>query len=1535
MRGNVRKGKTMMMRILMLLGVLTLGLAPQAWSAATVATLPAANVNVTMPTIDGSTLNATCGTLQSQLNAAAALNVNLTHRIIIATGTTCTGRFTLPSHIGTGWILITGPNMASLPPTGTRVGPADAALMPKLRNSSNANEGIIDALTGAQRYRFIGIEFLENTAVANDNWICLGFISECANATSTGYFILDRVIIRDTTSTHSSGRAIKADTQLGNVALIDSYCSGMKIVGQETQCFQADRVGGPVLIQNNYLEAAGENIMFCGGADSSAEAYLPHDLTIKLNNFFIPNAWHFQGGGFVVKTELELKCGVRVLIEANTLENMPSDGVGWVMRLTPRNQGGPTTYSDVSDLTIRHNLIRNVWNGFQNITADDQAGAQFVTKHTKRWNITNNLVYGLGAFGGGASQGGKFFQSSRGKNVCSDASPNCQFDDLIITHNTIDNVRELSLCFMQTGVGNEQNIDFDFKDNLINAPSGNGYGIVDCNAGGPWATNELNQAWGATWAWTNNTMVHPSIGSDGRANYPQGTNSYPTSASTIQWTNQGARDYTLLGTSAAKNSASDGTDRGVNFTTYTAARSGSTAPPPSDTAGPSTPTIIVSASGGGQANPSWTASTDNVGVTGYELLRCTGASCTPTVLLTTTASGTLFFTDTLNVDPSTVYGYRVRAFDAATNRSLPSTIVYVTTPATFKSILAPSPDTFDRANNTDLGAAHDAGYTAQGPCQIVSNRIRSTTVNTRCYETYNGVTPGNDQWGQITLSTLAGAQLADICVPIRAANAATVTSYTFCAVRNGANTLEIREYTTGTPVVLAGNATYTPANGEKIRGEVEGTTIRGYLIRPTGQEILAVTATDASIASGKVGVSIFVATGGALANVEADDLVVGDYGGSAIGAIAVDSVSQSVDNTTISISWNHTVGSGSNRFLGVCVLARDTVVGDVTVSSATYGGTALTFLRGDTRTAGGNSYRIEQWYILNPNPGTAAVSVTWAGAPSAYGAGHAISFTGVNQASPIDSQAANSGAGATISSVITTVADMATIYDCVMGQDNAGVTIGTGQTSRVNRLLGSVLDAFATSTVTGKTPAGAETMDWTQGGSTQNWVSSSVSLKPASVTPVIPPTITGLTPSATGFTVTHGATTSTQIRIAAGNNAGTLSFAAIEPIASFPGGVYTRTWPDGFEFVCVYPIDAAGVENTASGATVPCGTLSGIVQPLDTTPIVMTLTQPTSTLNQGTTSTVFAIGINKAGTCKWDTANTTYDLMASLMSGSSLSFSANTGAILSNGTTTHVYTQCRFTNSAGTDITTTTALDISISVAAGAPTDTTAPSTVSGLAAVALGQAQASLTWTAATDNVAISGYNLYLCPGVGCTTYVFAGFTGNVTQIVLNLTPQLDYCAVIRAVDTSNNLSAADSNIACFLTTPIADVTPPSTMQNLRVAQGPFTQTVVLGWDAGTDNSLAGVTATIEQCTGAACSDFVVVQQSIFIQQLQVDLTPGTLYRFRGIFVDQSANRSVAYSNIVDVTTMTTGLPRPRTLLGSDSGAATRGEAGARTPIP
>ena len=80
---------------------------------------------------------------------------------------------------------------------------------------------------------------------------------------------------------------------------------------------------------------------------------------------------------------------------------------------------------------------------------------------------------------------------------------------------------------------------------------------------------------------------------------------------------------------------------------------------------------------GGEVDLSWGASTDNVGVTGYQVERCQGAGCTNFAQIGSSAATT--YKDT-SVNASTTYSYRVRATDAAGNLSPYSNTASATTP---------------------------------------------------------------------------------------------------------------------------------------------------------------------------------------------------------------------------------------------------------------------------------------------------------------------------------------------------------------------------------------------------------------------------------------------------------------------------------------------------------------------------------------------------------------------------------------------------------------------------------------------------------------------------------------------------------------------------------------------------------------------------------------------------------------------------------------------------------------------------------------
>jgi glucose/arabinose dehydrogenase len=99
-------------------------------------------------------------------------------------------------------------------------------------------------------------------------------------------------------------------------------------------------------------------------------------------------------------------------------------------------------------------------------------------------------------------------------------------------------------------------------------------------------------------------------------------------------------------------------------------------PPVVDTTAPSTPGALVAAVAGSSVNLTWQPSTDNVGVTGYDVHRSTTAGFAPTAATRVAQVTTTSYSDASR--PAGTYYYTVIARDAAGLASLPATVASAT-----------------------------------------------------------------------------------------------------------------------------------------------------------------------------------------------------------------------------------------------------------------------------------------------------------------------------------------------------------------------------------------------------------------------------------------------------------------------------------------------------------------------------------------------------------------------------------------------------------------------------------------------------------------------------------------------------------------------------------------------------------------------------------------------------------------------------------------------------------------------------------------
>jgi hypothetical protein len=128
-----------------------------------------------------------------------------------------------------------------------------------------------------------------------------------------------------------------------------------------------------------------------------------------------------------------------------------------------------------------------------------------------------------------------------------------------------------------------------------------------------------------------------------------------------------------------------------------------------DTQPPSTPTLTsAQAKSATEIDLTWSASSDNVGVAGYQITR-SGS------VLTSVSGTTLSYADT-SVHSSTTYTYSIKAYDAAGNYSAASNSIQVTTPTAVAT--PPTPGT--NAAPTLVSVTPDAG---SGSSRVFSFKV--------------------------------------------------------------------------------------------------------------------------------------------------------------------------------------------------------------------------------------------------------------------------------------------------------------------------------------------------------------------------------------------------------------------------------------------------------------------------------------------------------------------------------------------------------------------------------------------------------------------------------------------------------------------------------------------------------------------------------------------------------------------------------------------------------------------------------------------
>jgi hypothetical protein len=405
--------------------------------------------------------------------------------------------------------------------------------MPKLEAEGNH---VIRTAPGAHHYRLVGLEIRPRTGEFVTNVVQFG-VGESSPQELPHDLAVERCYVHGD-PTRGSRRGIALNSR--ETTIVDSYISDFKEVAADSQAIAGWNGPGPFRIENNYLEGAGENLMF-GGADPSIADLVPADITVRRNHMAKPLSWKrgeagYAGTRWSVKNLFELKNARRVVVEDNLFEHNWVDAQsGFAILFTVRNQDGRSPWSTVEDVTFADNVVRHSASGVNVLGFDDNHRSG----QTRRVTIRNNLFDDIGGerWGGG----GRLLQLLD------------RTADVVFEHNT-----GLQASNLVTADG-RPHTGFVFRNNIA---LHNDYGVVGSGSG---SGNATLQAFFPGAQFVRNVIVGGAAGSHPADNF------FPTTLDQVGFVDGRAGNYRLREGSPYKRAGTDGRDLGADIDALAAA----------------------------------------------------------------------------------------------------------------------------------------------------------------------------------------------------------------------------------------------------------------------------------------------------------------------------------------------------------------------------------------------------------------------------------------------------------------------------------------------------------------------------------------------------------------------------------------------------------------------------------------------------------------------------------------------------------------------------------------------------------------------------------------------------------------------------------------------------------------------------------------------------------------------------------------------------------------------------------------------------
>lgn len=353
--------------------------------------------------------------------------------ILLEAGKTFKGSFELPKKTGNEFITIrTSANDSQIPAADKRIDPKKYSnILPKLE-SNIKGKSVITTAAGSHHYRFIGVEFMPTIEGFYDI-VQIGKGNETKIEDLPHHIEFDRVYIHGS-ETDGQRRGIAANGR--HLKIINSHISNIKKKGYESQAIAAWATDGPIIIENNYLEAGGENILF-GGADAPL-MLTPTDCIVRNNHLNKPLEW--KGTDWVVKNLFEIKNGKNIKVQNNLMTNnwlMAQEGSA--ILFTVREDSGKEAI--IEDVEFSNNIVRGSSSAVNVLGSEAKGGKNLVIRNNIFDDIDKDKWGGSGFFLKGTEWDGLIIENNtiiqNGSITLAHGEPlrNVVFRNNIVFHN--------------------------------------------------------------------------------------------------------------------------------------------------------------------------------------------------------------------------------------------------------------------------------------------------------------------------------------------------------------------------------------------------------------------------------------------------------------------------------------------------------------------------------------------------------------------------------------------------------------------------------------------------------------------------------------------------------------------------------------------------------------------------------------------------------------------------------------------------------------------------------------------------------------------------------------------------------------------------------------------------------------------------------------------------------------------------------------------------------------------------------------------